>query len=146
MSAIATITDQNGVSYQQEFSEMSSFDNLFADNYTLVLNYSDNCVIESTINLASISDYNCIIPEPSFSPNFDGVNDEFSPLTNYDQEIEMFVFNRWGNTLYSEKSINPKWDGKDLNGAIAPSADYYYILKFNNPEFKDITGVITLIK
>ena len=146
LSAIATITDQNGVSYQQEFSEMSSFDNLFADNYTLVLNYSDNCVIESTIDLASISDYNCIIPEPSFSPNFDGVNDEFSPLTNYDQEIEMFVFNRWGNTLYNEKSINPKWDGKDLNGAIAPSADYYYILKFNNPEFKDITGVITLIK
>jgi gliding motility-associated-like protein len=110
------------------------------------LSYSDNCVIESTIDLGSISDYNCITPEPSFSPNFDGVNDEFSPLTNYDQEIEMFVFNRWGNTLYSEKSINPKWDGADLNGAIAPSADYYYILKFNNPEFKDITGVITLIK
>ncbi|MDB2613298.1 hypothetical protein N9Y89_00775 [bacterium] len=35
--------------------------------------------------------------------------------------------------LNSTLLANPSWDGTNLNGEVVPSADYYYIIKFNNP-------------
>ena len=60
--------------------------------------------------------------------------------------VELMVFNRWGEKLFHEETINPVWDGMNSNGESLPSADYYYIIKFNNREYKDITGIITLLK
>ena len=44
-------------------------------------------------------------------------------------------------TFHIEETINPVWDGMNSNGESLPSADYYYIIKFTNREYKDITGI-----
>jgi gliding motility-associated-like protein len=68
------------------------------------------------------------------------------PLNNYAEVVELTIFNRWGAKIFESKSANPSWDGTNLNGEVVPSADYYYIIKFNNPAYNDITGIITLLK
>src|SRR5690606_23386964 len=50
----------------------------------------------------------------AFSPNFDGVNDEFQLFPANDVEIlnfEINIFNRWGALLFKSTDIDFSWDG-----------------------------------
>lgn len=122
------------------------FNDLYSGEYNLTLTSNTNCNIDTIINIYSADGLDCVNPEPTFSPNFDGMNDEFKPLSAFNDIVELMVFNRWGEKLFHEETINPVWDGMNSNGESLPSADYYYIIKFNNREYKDITGIITLLK
>ena len=138
--------------YNENFSNQISglqeitFNDIPAGEYTLTFNFNTNCSLDTVITLNSEEGYDCVNPEPTFSPNFDGINDKFSPLSTYNDVVELIVFNRWGEKIYHDKTLNPSWDGTDFNGNIVPSADYYYIIKFNNVMYKDLTGIITLLK
>jgi gliding motility-associated-like protein len=112
----------------------------------LTINYDSICTYDTTITITHEGGYGCIVPEPTFTPNYDGINDDFAPAQAFYENVELFIYNRWGTMLYNQKSVNPKWDGTDLNGNLVPSADYYYIIKFNNTLFNDLTGIITLLK
>jgi len=61
----------------------------------------------------------------AFSPNHDGVNDVFQALTSSEVTViewEMFVFDRWGATLYHSTEFTDGWDGifkdNDLNPGV----------------------------
>lgn len=122
------------------------FNSLFASDYNLTIGYNETCTLDTLITIESNEGYDCIVTEPTFSPNYDGINDLFTPMPSFDQIVELSIFNQWGVRVFFEASSSPSWDGKDLNGSVLPTADYYYIIKFNNPIYKDITGIITLLK
>lgn len=69
----------------------------------------------------------------AFSPNGDGTNDRFRPITtNKNIRIaEMKVFSRWGKLAYSGNDING-WDG-NINGKPAPVDVYVYNIVFEFP-------------
>ena len=50
--------------------------------------------LDTIITINSLEGYDCIVPEPTFSPNYDGVNDEFSPMLKFNDEVELLIFNR----------------------------------------------------
>lgn len=122
------------------------FNEVGVGEYNLSIIYNSTCQFDTSFSISTIDDYDCIIPYPSFSPNFDGVNDAFMPIQYFGMTAELIVFNRWGEKVFYEKSINPAWDGTNFNGDALPSADYYYIIKFDNSSYNDITGIITLLK
>ena len=122
------------------------FENLSSGEYNMSISYNSNCIFDTVLTIEYEDGYNCVIPEPTFSPNFDGVNDEFKPVDGFAESVELIIYNRWGSLVFNQESFNPAWDGTDLNGNLVPSADYYYIVKFNNTLFDDITGIITLLK
>ena len=133
------IQEENSVSF-------TAFIELMSNDYQLVAIDHNNCVQEQNITLLYDGGYDCLIIEPTFSPNFDGENDYFSPAEFFDDEVELFIFNRWGQQVYYNKSVKPSWNGFSSSGELLPTADYYYIVKFNNETLTDLTGVITLIK
>jgi gliding motility-associated-like protein len=141
----ATLSNET---YSNQISglEEITFNDIPVGEYGLALNFNANCTFDTVITINSAEGYDCLSPEPTFSPNYDGINDEFSPLSTYADVVELIVFNRWGEKIYQDKTLNPSWDGTDFNGNIVPSADYYYIIKFNNAMYKDLTGIITLLK
>ena len=122
------------------------FQNLTSGEYQLRMEYNFNCTVDTNLFIESTDGFNCITPEPTFSPNSDGINDVFSPLLSFNETGELIIFNKWGDKIFYENSFNPSWDGTDLNGNLQPSADYYFVIKFNNQTYKDITGIITLLK
>ncbi|HNX06947.1 MAG TPA: gliding motility-associated C-terminal domain-containing protein, partial [Bacteroidales bacterium] len=81
-----------------------------------------------------------------FSPNGDGKNDMWI-IGNIDlyPENEVFVFNRWGNQVYSEKGYNNEkplvWDGSNLT-----EGTYLYVLKINmcgvDKTYKDYITIV----
>lgn len=98
------------------------------------------------------------IPD-GFSPNGDGNNDIFKPVFNPDYEImdyKLFVYNRWGQIVFSTAEVSEGWDGTIKNSDSEPMVGVYtwlIILKGRNKETKSGTGTtkrfngrITLIK
>lgn len=68
------------------------------------------------------------IPE-GYSPNGDGVNDEFIiPSVQYYTNSLFTVYNRWGNKVYEETGYSNSWNGQTTNGAQLPEGTYFYVL------------------
>ena len=138
----------NSVNYsEQTDGSINHLYNQFGNgDYTLTIAYNSNCTFDTTFSVVTNDGFDCIVPDPTFSPNSDGINDGFSPVQYFDEAVELIIFNRWGEKVFQEKSNNPTWDGTNYDGEALPSADYYYIIKFDNDAFNDLTGIITLLK
>ena len=46
----------------------------------------------------------------TFTPNDDGINDIFIPVSHNIDRLELFIFNRWGQKIYESYEGEP-WDG-----------------------------------
>lgn len=95
----------------------------------------------------------------SFSPNGDGINDEFviPDLAENYPNFKMTIFNRYGNKIYdysNNGSTTPKWwDGRSygsrtMNGntETVPSSTYWYVVDFNDGVTKPYQGWVYLNK
>ncbi|GAB5528175.1 MAG: hypothetical protein Roseis2KO_60470 [Roseivirga sp.] len=61
----------------------------------------------------------------SFSPNGDGMNDEFRAVYNCAVDFQMLVYNQWGNIIFHARDIAAGWDGT-YEGEPVPSGNYTY--------------------
>lgn len=115
------------------------------------LNSSNGCdsILKLIINFDNSNncpDCNYYIPN-SFSPNNDGINDEFKVESKNILINEMIIFNRWGGVLFSSKQLDPSWNGY-YNGKIVTPDVYVYLIRgvcpINGHFIK--YGDVTLIK
>jgi gliding motility-associated-like protein len=67
-----------------------------------------------------------------FSPNGDGVNDSFHVSIVGHESFELFVFDRWGNKLFSTTNPYEGWDGTYPNGNEVPQDVYMYKVVMGN--------------
>ena len=95
---------------------------------------------ESSFGLATIYivvDCQNFIVHNAFSPNNDGVNDNFI-IDN----IELFpnsdlqIFSRWGTSVFSTKGYKNDWNGM-WNGKELPDGTYFYVLKYTDEQNKN---------
>jgi len=101
--------------------------------YDLVLLVSDQhqCQSEKTITIEvqgfdfSINDWKDMYN--AFSPNGDGLNDQFSFGEHYAIiDFKMNVYNRWGALVMSWNQANFVWNGYGNNGSKLNEGVYYY--------------------
>lgn len=103
-----------------------------------------------TFNLRT-KDCNCLIFIPNvFTPNGDGVNDNFYPVINCQlDQYHMYIFNRWGKLIFESTNQNEVWDGKYQN-RNAPDGVYFYQMEYlhlyttENKEYKN--GTVTIFR
>jgi gliding motility-associated-like protein len=66
----------------------------------------------------------------SFSPNGDGRNDLFRPITQGVHKVNTFrIINRWGQVVYESKVERDGWDGK-FNSTPQDMGTYYYYISY----------------
>ena len=63
-----------------------------------------------------------------FTPNGDGINDEFRVAYKSIIEFDCWIFNRWGSKLYHWTDPQKGWDGT-INGKPAHEGAYFYVIK-----------------
>ena len=68
-----------------------------------------------------------IIPN-IFTPNGDGINDEFILNTSNMESLSATIFNRWGQTIYEWKGVNGSWDGYTKASQEATEGTYFYLI------------------
>lgn len=100
----------------------------------------------------NVSNCDCPFFVPSaFSPDFDGVNDEFKIGHSCDLEsFSIQIFNRWGQMVFESSDINNSWNGT-LNGESAPTGVYTYRVAYSwsvygEEHSEQKTGSLTLIR
>ena len=111
---------------------------------------------EVTVIVAGVLGVELIIPD-GFSPNDDGVHDEFDVegLANLYSDYKMVIYNRWGVVVYEyQHNGNPLsepiwWDGYSrgrmtLGNRQAPVGTYFYTLYFNKDDSKPRSGYLYL--
>lgn len=83
-----------------------------------------------------------IIPN-LFTPNSDGINDEFKVMYNGNESFSITVFDRQGAQVYVSSSTSDYWDGTLSSGSKAPEGVYFYVIKVGD---KTYNGSITLLR
>jgi gliding motility-associated-like protein len=115
--------------------------------YCTVSNYCG-----TTIDTIHVTDTNCecvpTVPNV-FSPNGDGINDEFRPEIPCTPDFyQLRIFNRGGQVVFESTTLTGYWKGTFRNKPV-PIGTYYYILKVrgrSDPLPREKAGSITVIR
>lgn len=116
-----------------EWSNGSKLDSLVVNDYGT---YSVTLTTLDTVLTAefSISKKDCCHPviANAFSPNGDGVNDDFGVKLRYCEVeiLEFSVYSRWGELMFQAQEPTDRWDGTTMNGTEAPSDVYVYVTRY----------------
>jgi gliding motility-associated-like protein len=63
----------------------------------------------------------------TFTPNGDGVNDEFRVVFSSLRKFHMTIYNQWGRIVYDSTNPSEGWDGSVNGSPAAPGVYFYYI-------------------
>ncbi len=158
--------------YKADF-ENAEFVNIVSLNDKSILNYDDvnlffsraGCyfitAVDSFNNESDRSNVVCVDNCPElklpnvFSPNGDGKNDLFRPITGekkFVDRVTITIYNRYGREVFKTNDPDINWDGKDQNsGEDLPVGVYFYTIEFSeirvsglNPKIS--TGLIELFR
>lgn len=102
-----------------------------------------------TVDLTVCTDI--LIPD-GFSPNGDGINDDFDIVNIRDlyPNFKLEIYNRNGHILYKGNAATGNWDGTSSEGGIkigssvVPTGVYFWILEFNDGIRKPEQGRVYL--
>ncbi len=84
----------------------------------------------------------------AFTPDGDGLNDEFKAVYNGNiNDFEMMVFTRSGKKVFESSDINFGWDGK-INGSQIEEGAYFYVIRYKDAtdKVKEQTGQVILYR
>lgn len=114
--------------------------------YTLTVTTPEGCTDTDEIRITIFKGSNVYVPT-GFTPNGDGLNDTFQPYLLGIRSLDYFkVFNRWGQEVFSTKTIGPGWNGR-INGALQPSGVYVWQLQATDYVGKvyRMSGSVTMV-
>ena len=117
-----------------------------------VSNSYEGCTQVDTILIKVLdeSSINCeklLLPN-SFTPNGDGLNDDYGISTTYaiDGECRFEIFNKYGGLIFATSEPTGRWDGK-IGGEFAPPGVYLYKVRYGCSGSKYSTaGSVILIR
>lgn len=83
----------------------------------------------------------------SFTPNNDGINDEFEIKGESIKNFELWIYNRWGENIFHTIEISDNWDGKYL-GNKCKIDTYLWIIEYldYNQNFHVLKGHVNLLE
>ena len=82
-----------------------------------------------------------------FTPNNDGINDEFWLSFDNDiaEDLKLTIYNRYGNLMFETQSLSEKWNALNI-----PDGTYYWVLTYSmncdTPRHYRETGFINLFR
>jgi len=108
-----------------------------------------NCFSDSVLAYAWLIEPQLFFYPNSFTPNGDGLNDEFNFVLNRNEitKYNLKIFNRWGINVFETMDPTQGWDGN--NNSIAMSSDLYiWVVEISLKKGKGIyeKGTIHLLR
>jgi len=81
------------------------------------------------------------------SPNDDGRNDQFIVVCANRFDLQLQVFNRWGQLVFLADGYANDWTGTDMDGNQLPEGGYFYVLEFVDGEGvpQQIKGALNIL-
>jgi len=153
-----TFTAPQGQSYSYVWKPAAYFQNASKSNNiatgqiqasgNIYLTVTDNYSCTATDSIYINTQPCCIVSLPSaFTPNGDGKNDVFRPITIGHHSLKVFrVVNRWGQTVFESNQENLGWDGK-FNGVPQDMDTYFWYINYEcDGKTMEEQGEVVLIR
>ena len=85
-----------------------------------------------------------------FTPNGDSRNDSFKITVRHVKNLEIRIYNRWGERVFYSPEIDPPWDGR-VNNFIYSPALYRYHISYDSTDFPNLqdqshTGIVWVVQ
>lgn len=121
--------------------------------YSVVITDSYDCTEVADVYIDVIKKRKVFVPN-AFSPNADGINDEFMPYTGKDVSriLEFRVFDRQGNMVYADENFIPgdianSWNGTFRGQVMQPGVFAWFAkVEFIDGEVEVFKGDLTLVR
>jgi len=144
---------KNAVSYIWYFMSGDS-SNSFSPSYsikdtgghtiTLIAISDKNCKDTAYKKVIINANYRLFIPN-AFSPNGDGINDLWIPFTSGVEDLEYFIYNRWGELIF-KGTDKQAWDGYFMSERVYQGVYLYQIkVKPKNKSFMFYKGTFHVL-
>jgi gliding motility-associated-like protein len=115
--------------------------------YKVTIDNAGTCYTTDSVTMLFC--YVPLIMPNAFTPNNDGLNDLFRPVTQPERitTFNMLIFDQWGANIFETQDIRQGWNGT-IRGKTAPPGVYVYTLTYINPsgEIKKMMGTVTLVR
>lgn len=114
--------------------------------YTVTATDANGCMATDEITITVLTALTIGIPN-AFSPNNDGLNDNFQVFTAGMTSYHIRVFNRWGQVVFESTDAGQSWDGS-FSGELQPMGVYAFILSGTASDNSAVleNGNITLLR
>lgn len=121
--------------------------------YVATVTTEYGCIAQDNITIETGCDGSVLTMPNTFTPNGDGLNDRFWPITRGTLEVErMSIYSRWGEKIFEATNFlsndaNYGWDGTYKNAQLSPDV-YVYIIELScaSGQMIRIKGDISLIR
>lgn len=102
------------------------------------------CKAKDEMCIEVTKEFSIYVPN-AFTPNGDGINDEFLAFGYNITDFTMEIFDRWGEKLFSSGELTKGWDGT-FKGQLSEFAVYIYKITYKGLDGKKVnkTGHVTL--
>ena len=118
------------------------------DNLTSIAGCYAVTAVDSFGNESAQSEKICVDNCPEYelpnviTVNDDGVNDFFKPIKNkFIKDIDLKVYNRWGNLVFETTDPTIMWDGKVIQSKLpCTEGTYFYVCQVNEIRVKGIVS------
>ncbi|MDA1336260.1 MAG: choice-of-anchor L domain-containing protein [Bacteroidetes bacterium] len=85
----------------------------------------------------------------AFTPNNDGINDAFKVVGSQIMKYEIWIMNRWGETVFHSTDLNDVWIGDVQGGThFAENGIYNWVIRLKgyNTDAEEYTGSLQLMR
>lgn len=159
LSVLFTNLSTNGLSYDWSFGEMGATSTLKEPTYVyttegiyvVFLTVKDDLgCFDTDSTIVNVTTVENIYAPTAFSPNHDGINDEFRFLYNSNRFdlVQYQIYNRWGIKVFETLMPGGIWWNGTLNGEPADQGIYTYVgsAKDKKGKIYKMNGTIALIR
>ncbi len=121
-----------------------------AGNYVYIADDGE-CVSRYEMSVESYCEGQMFIPN-AFTPNDNGRNDVFQPISFHVYDYSLFIYDRWGNNVFESVDPEEGWDGTGKSGLEIPSGVYVYKLVYSSlseqgwKQNRSYIGTVTLVR
>ncbi|WP_235293278.1 T9SS type B sorting domain-containing protein [Portibacter lacus] len=118
--------------------------------FSVTVTDENGCTAEASITINVLlpdCDENDVFLPTAFTPNGDNVNDVLKVESNFVKKMNLQIYDRWGELVFSTTNIDEGWDGSYEGKILAPDV-YAYSLSAtcsNGAVFNKV-GNVTLIR
>jgi len=118
--------------------------------YSITQYVSNGSCTDSLMQTITVNPfYNAFVPN-AYSPNKDGLNDEFKPVITLIESYRMLIFNRWGELIFESDDIYKGWNGGMFNNLSHPAPPDVYVYRITYKEMqgkqRELSGHVTLLR
>jgi gliding motility-associated-like protein len=144
------VFDSSGLNTSIETNPIHIYESIGLMHPVLYAQNVNGCIDSFTLQIDVLSQQAIFIPNV-FTPNKDGINDEFVvSVLNYGllRRLHGTIWNRWGGQIYEFTMPGGKWWDGTFEGEICSEGVYFYIIEVEDTarSIKKYHGTITLLR